>query len=353
MGTQGRSRWAKALAVAAAALLAQGTTLHAQQEGGVPPAIERAAGELATLLAEHCPLAPANDIAAFERCREGLRTSEALRARLPQIVLWGRQPAAAQATLAATTLTQFAPEVWTQLYAPLFMFNGRYRLQWVPQENQYVLRLEAAFRNRLPPGQYPTPFWHDAQKWATYQHANGVLLWLQPQTGRVHVAQVTNHAGTRPLQEVETIARRFEGQWLWTDDGGRMQPAVTAFDGMYRPENPFLPKLDRQYRDLALHLREAQCTQCHTPDNPQHMQRQVLLATPAHAAGEIDRLIRAVREDRMPMDANRRPVALSAEAKTWLLQSATAFRDTVRAAREWESPSAQGAAAASDTEATE
>ena len=346
MRMQETSGWRRGLAVAAAALFAQGTSLHAQQDPPVPAAIERAAGELATLLAEQCPLAPASDIAAFERCRDGLRSSEALRARLPEIVLGGRQPADPRATLATSTLTQFAPEVWTQLYAPLFMFNGRYRLEWVPQENQYLLRLEAAFRNRLPPGQYPTPFWHDAQKWRTYQHANGVLLWLQPQTGRVHVAQVTNRAGTPALQEVETIARRFDGRWLWTDDGGRMQPAVTAFDGMYRPENPFLPKLDRQYRDLALHLSEAQCTKCHAPDNPQHMQRQVLLATPAHAAGEIDRLIRAVREDRMPMDANRRPVALSPDAKAWLLQSATAFRDTVRAARAWESPAASAAAPA-------
>ena len=309
------------------------------QDLEVPPAIAHTAGELAALLAEHCPLAPANDIAAFERCRAGLRASEALRARLPQIVLWGRQ-ADPQAALADSTLTQFAPEVWTQLYAPLFMFNGRYRVEWVASENQYVVRLETAFRNRLPPGQYPTPFWHDARKWRAWQHANGLLLWLQPQTGRVHVAQFTQRAGTRPLQDVETIARPFNGQWLWTDDGGRTQPAVTAFDGIYRPENPFLPKLDRQYRDLALHLGEAQCTKCHAPDNPQHIQRQVLLVTPVHAAGEIDRLIRAVREDRMPVDANRHPVALSPQAKEWLLQSAGAFRETVRAAREWEMPNA-------------
>jgi hypothetical protein len=337
MRMQKRSWRAGAMALVAGAVLWQAPALHAQQDEAEPPEIARAASELAALLAESCPLAPANDIAAFEHCRDGLRASETLRARLPQIVLWGRQSGNAQQTLADTTLTQFAPEGWTQLYAPLFMFNGRYRLEWVAQENQYVVRLEAAFRNRLPPGQYPTPFWHDAQKWRTYQRANGVLLWLQPQTGRVHVAQVTSRAGTPPLQEVETIARRFGGKWLWTDDGGRMQPAVTAFDGMYRPENPFLPRLDRQYRDLALQLRDAQCMACHTPDNPQHMHRQVLLTTPAHTAGEIDRLIRAVREDRMPVDGNRHPVPLSADAKAWLLQSASAFRDTVQAARGWES----------------
>jgi hypothetical protein len=346
MGTQGRTWPARALALLAAALLWQASTVHAQESAAVPPAIARTAGELAALLAEHCPLAPANDIAAFERCREALRGSDALRARLPEIVLWGRQGAEPQATLAASTLTQLSPELWTQLYAPLFMFNGRYQVEWVAQENHYLVRLETAFRNRLPPGQYPTPFWHDAQKWRTYQHANGLLLWLQPQTGSVHVAQFTSRAATPPLQDVEIIARRFGGQWLWTDDGGRTQPAVAAFDGMYRPENPFLPKLERQYRDLALHLRDAQCTACHAPDNSQHMQRPVLLTTPAHAAGEIDRLIRAVREDRMPVDAHRRPVALSADAKAWLLESATIFGDTVRAARDWESPATTPSAAA-------
>lgn len=113
-----------------------------------------------------------------------------------------------------------------------------------------------------------------------------------------------------------------------------MQPAVTLFDGLYRPENPYRGALDRHYRDLALQLREAQCSSCHVPSNPAQSRRLVLLSSPAHVAGEIERVIRAVRDGQAPAPAARH--ALAAEDRQWLLRSAEAFRDAVRAAREWE-----------------
>jgi hypothetical protein len=212
------------------------------------------------------------------------------------------------------------------------MFNGNHHVEWVPAENQFVIRLEAAFRNRLAPGRFPYPFWHDAPTWSAYQNANGVLLWVQPQTARIHVAQFTERAANAPLQPVEPMARRFEGQWLWTDAAGHTQPAVTLFDGHYRAENPYRPAVDRNYRDLALQLREANCSSCHAPDNAGQSRRLVLLSSPAHAAGEIERVIRVVRQPATRVQAH----ALSDEDRQWLLQSAEAFRDTVRSARAWE-----------------
>jgi hypothetical protein len=325
-----------------AALLAATTLLAAgpvrpQAQVAVPPAVEALAARIAGELAEHCPVAEANDAGAFESCRAALYGDNTLRAHLPPVLLWGRQSTNPQATLRQTNLTQFAPEVWTGMYAPLFMFNGRYQVEWVAEERQFVVRLETAFRNRLAPGQFPYPFWHDEAKWATYQNANGFLLWVHPGTLRVQVAQFTNRAETALLQPVTPVQHaKFDGQWLWTDAGGRTQPAVTLFDGLYRAENPYLRDLDRQYRDLALQMRESQCTTCHVPNNPDKMSRLVLLSTPAHAAGEIDRLIRSVKEDRMPMDEYRNSYALSPEDKKWLLESAEAFRGTVQAARAWE-----------------
>jgi hypothetical protein len=38
------------------------------------------------------------------------------------------------------------------------------------------------------------------------------------------------------------------------------------------------------------------------PHNPTSMRRLVLMHTPAHTAGEIARMMKAVREDRMPLD---------------------------------------------------
>lgn len=325
------------LAAAAAATL---VSAHAQDEAPVPAQVQALARAVASELATHCPLSEANDTAAFDSCRAALHGGGALRSNLSKIVLWGRQSTKPDATLRQTNLTQFVPEVWTHLYAPLFMFNGRHSVEWVPHERRYVVRLEAAFRNRLPPGQFPYPFWHEDAKWNTYQNANGWLLWIDPASLRIETAQFTSRAATPMLQAVQPVEHKFDGRWLWTDGGGRTQPAVTLFDGLYRPENPYLRTLERQYRDLALQMRDAQCSTCHVPDNPDKMSRLVLLSTPAHAAGEIERLIKSVREDKMPMDEFRNSYALKPEDKKWLLESAEAFRGTVQAARAWESRAA-------------
>ncbi|MDB5858723.1 MAG: hypothetical protein JWQ76_2412 [Ramlibacter sp.] len=334
---------ALAVLLATASLLAAGPARpQAQAPVAVPPAIDALAARIAGELAQHCPLADANDAAAFDSCLAALHGDSTLRSRLPPVMLWGRQSTNPQATLRQTNLTQFAPDVWTGMYAPLFMFNGRYKVEWVEQERQFLVRLETAFRNRLAPGQFPYPFWHDDAKWATYQGANSFLLWVHPGTLRVNAAQFTNKGDTALLQPVTPVQHdKFDGKWLWTDAAGRTQPAVTLFDGLYRAENPYLPALDRQYRDLALQMRESQCTSCHVPNNPDKMSRLVLLSTPAHAAGEIDRLIKSVKEDRMPMDEYRNSVALSPEDKKWLLDSAEAFRGTVQDARAWEAKAKQ------------
>lgn len=340
-----RSKSQRFLAVAAAILaLAGGAGAQQPQEDKpVPPAIQVMARTVAAELAARCPVVDAGDVTAFAECRAALFGASALRVNLPNVLLWGRQNPNPKVTLRQTHLTQFAPDTWTHLYAPLFMFNGRHKVEWVADERKFVVRLEAAFRNRLPPGQFPYPFWHEEAKWSTYENANGMLLWVDPASSRIQVAQFTRRADNPLLQAVQPVKHDFHGEWLWTDAGGRTQPAVTLFDGLYKPENPYLRALDRQYRDLALQLRESQCASCHVPNNPDKMSRLVLLSTPAHAAGEIERLIKSVQEDRMPMDENRISYALSPENKKWLLESAEAFRSTVQSARQWEVRAARGA----------
>lgn len=341
---QSRSTWrfAAAAATAFAAAGIGATTPPAGDGVAVPAGVRKLAADVAGELAQHCPLAPANDTAAFNACRKALFGESVLRSHLPNVVLWGRQNKNPAATLRQTNLTQFAPDVWTNLYAPLFMFNGRHTVEWVPEEKRFLVRLEAAFRNRLAPGQFPYPFWHEEEKWGTYENANGFLLWIDPASTRITAAQFTRRATNALLQPVQPVQHaRFDGKWVWTDDSGRTQPAVTLFDGLYRADNPFLRALDSQYRDLALQLREGQCSSCHVPNNPDKMSRLVLLSTPAHAAGEIDRLIKSVKEDRMPMDEFRISYPLSADHKKWLLESAELFRGTVQAAKAWETQAAQ------------
>jgi hypothetical protein len=113
------------------------------------------------------------------------------------------------------------------------------------------------------------------------------------------VVQFTDRGATPPIVGSERVQQpKFDGRWLWTDDAGREQPQVTLFDGLFRAENPNLPKLDVAYKALALKMRDAQCDTCHVSNNPDKMKRLVLLQTPAHAAGEIERLMKAVREDK-------------------------------------------------------
>ena len=58
--------------------------------------------------------------------------------------------------------------------------------------------------------------------------------------------------------------------------------------------------------------------------------------TPAHAAGEISRLMRAVRDDRMPLDDTGIEQPLEPALKRALLESGSAFEASLTAAREWE-----------------
>ena len=129
---------------------------------------------------------------------------------------------------------------------------------------------------------------------------------------------------------------KFDDKWMWTDAAGRVQPQVTLFDGLFRAENPYLPKLDTAYKALALKMRDAQCDSCHVPNNPEGMKRLVLLQTPAHAAGEIERLMKAVRADKMPLDEVGIEQPLDAKLKSALLERGSAFEAVVHAAKDWE-----------------
>ncbi|UUZ63620.1 hypothetical protein LP417_30280 [Polaromonas sp. P1-6] len=104
------------LALAAAASL---PNLQSPDLAGVPPAIQQTARDIAAELASHCPLASAGDTGAYNTCRKGLFGPSALRSHLPSFLLWGRQSKTVNATLRQTHLTQFAPDIWTSMYAGL------------------------------------------------------------------------------------------------------------------------------------------------------------------------------------------------------------------------------------------
>jgi hypothetical protein len=291
---------------------------------------------IAAELSQVCPLAPTNDQAAFDACRKALSRDSLFKRTLTSFVAWGRPSPEPDTSLKETHLTQFGPEIFAGLYFPMFMFNGQYKVEYVPAEKKYRARLGALFRNRMAPGQYPYPFWHSAKKWSDYQQANSISLWLDPKKGKILVVQVTNQGDPDPRLKSEFIAREFDGNWMWTDAAGKTQPQVTLFDGLFRADNPYLGKLDKAYRDLALALREGQCMECHVPNNPDKMKRLVLLQTPAHAASEIERVMKSVRDDSMPRDEHGVEQPLDAATKKVLLKQGEAFKAVVNAARKWE-----------------
>jgi hypothetical protein len=217
------------------------------------------------------------------------------------------------------------------------MFNGVYTVEYVAREQLYRVRLETAFRNRLPPGQFPYPFWHDPQKWSFYQNARTLLLWVDPRTVKVTIAQYTPKDSHPPLVATEPVVRdSFDGKWMWTDASGRLQPQVTLFDGLLGDKNPYKQRVDAAYRDFATRMRAAQCSSCHVPNNPYRTKRLVLLQTPAHASGEIKRVLQSVRENRMPLDRAGASASLDPAVKKALLESGARFDSAVDAAKAWE-----------------
>lgn len=299
--------------------------------------IEQNLQPMAEQLKKNCPISEPDNQVAFENCKKSLFSQSLIRQMMAQpVILWGRQNDASL-PLKETHLTQFSPDILSGLYLPLFMFNGQFKVSFNEKEKLYQASLSAAFRNRLQPGQFPYPFWHDANKWSVYENARTILLWIDPYTARIRAIQFS--AAGDPVADVTSSKANppaFDGQWLWTDAKGQTQPAVTLFDGLYRSDNPYKPQLDKTYRDFAIALRESQCLSCHVPNNPEKMKRLVLLQSPAHAAGEIQRVLKSVQEKKMPLDDLGVEKELDASLMKVLLEKGGEFEKVVNTARNWE-----------------
>ncbi len=302
------------------------------------------ANELARMFKNGCPFANPSDEKALKNCEETLYSDQsAIRHHLSQIILWGRM-LDEKAALKDTYLTQFGPDVMTAAYLPLFMFNGDYEIKYDEREKLYKIEFATAFRNRLQPGLFPYPFWHNENKWATYQGANRLTIWVgidrRLQTEKIKAMQFSvlgknNEATPTPIP-TPVFDKETHAKWVWTDAEGKTQPRASLFDNQYSAANPNLKRLDETYRAMAVELRNGECMNCHTPDNPDKMKRLVLLQTPAHAASEIGRLIRDVREDRMPRDDAGIEKPMPTDAKQVLLAKAEAFQAAITDAKAWE-----------------
>jgi hypothetical protein len=328
------SNFGKSITTTVACLLA--FPAAATQARVLDASIEREVGQIAAHLSTLCPKADAASQMAFDACRKGMFASSQVHGTLSSFTLWGRQKDP-NLLLKDASLTQLAPDVLTGMYMPLFMFDGSYTVSYSEQNGLYLARLGVGFRNRLQPGQFPYPFWHESNKWSTYQNAKAMLFWIDPKSRKARAVQFTQFGEGEPVQPVVlTTPPAFDDKWMWTDAQGKTQPAVTLFDGLFSEANPYKPGLETSYRALALSLRESQCLQCHVPSNPNRSNKLVLLQSPAHAAAEIKRLIKQVRGDRMPVDQFGLEESLEPHLKALLLERGLEFEQFVDKAHAWE-----------------
>lgn len=120
----------------------------------------------------------------------------------------------------------------------------------------------------------------------------------------------------------------FDGHWVWTDANGE-HPKVSLFSNKYSAANPYLEPLDKSYRVFALAMRDGTCMRCHTPNNRTDANRLVLFQTPAHAAAEIDNVLKVVRNGDMPQNDWGAKSELDPRMRTTLLTSGEAFSKIV------------------------
>jgi hypothetical protein len=310
-----------------------GTLLAIGPVHATPPtaAIQARAANLAKRLATACPVAAYNDDASFQACAQALHKIHL--PFQPGIAWGGDQP---EKPIKKKGLTSLNSQVFQTMYLPLFVFTGRWSIDQEPRTHAPIIRIEAFFRNALPSGDYPYPFWHSAAKWSAYETANEIRFYLDP-AGNSFIAtrgNAGNEVARGPYAHVTPPA--FDGNWMWHDANGTMQPHVSLFSARYRPENPYLPTLDHAYRGFALQARNQACLDCHTPVNHAEADRLVLLQTPLHAAGEIDQVIKALRQEDMPQDELGLPKPIPAASRTAIIASAVTFRRELHKADAWE-----------------
>jgi len=295
--------------------------------------LRQIAAKLAAELALACPHTAIGNPTAFETCATTLTQTTAF--PLAAAVLWGGD----QATLPIKSrkLTRFSADVFRSNYMPLLTFTGRYSVDRDERDKLDIIRVEAYFRNALAPGEYPYPFWHSSDKWNAYETMNRVNFYLND-AGKITVitrASDGSDANRGTYARIQPPAF-VKDQWMWTDASGHQQPQVMLFSARYLPSNPQLPALNDTYRVFANTMREASCVSCHNPSNPPGARQLILLQTPLHAAGEIDRVIKSVQGGAMPLDDVGLPADLEPKQREAILTAARAFRDQLTAADKWE-----------------
>lgn len=321
------------LAAAVALLIGASAALPANGQSRVDMAAH--AKTLAEALAKVCPVAKPNDMAAFDACRKNLGKGAEGATMNDIVLLWGGE----QPTLGwdKKKLSYFKGEFFQRTYFSMMMFSGKHKVVGAGPEGTTIVAVEAYFRNALPPGAYPYPFWHSGPKWVAYEATNEVLFYLAPNGKAKFMTRSDKGSYDNRGPYAAVIQPAFAGEWLWTDKDGKEQPYVTLFSDMFTLDNPHVAKVDQTFKAVALTLRSADCMNaCHAPDGHRVMNRLTMLMTPQHAAYEIDGVLKTVRENKMPVTEKGDPKPIDAKLKTELLMTGEAFKKAFEEASIWQ-----------------
>lgn len=250
--------------------------------------------QIARNLIEACPAVDASSVSAREACAEAIGDSPVLQAVALDVIRWGGQKpgVAVGEALDAANVTEFHPLVWRRLYLSTFMFGSEYRVEEHPPYR--VLIMPVRFRNLLPDGEYPYPFWHSSDKWTAYQEATELMMYFRE--GKL----VGALRGGQPDASRNTSPRTWSGDWVW--DEGR-QPRVTLYTHLFRADNERVDALDAAYRALEAAVRANGCDVCHSPDNPSKMRSLEILSYPAQALSARRTLVSVLEHNEMPPPA--------------------------------------------------
>lgn len=298
-----------------------------------PAELQQLGTKIAADLAKACPHKPGEAAASYEACAAALKKMSTL--PMAAGVLWGNDQA--NLRIKQRKLTHFRADLFRAVYLPMFAFTGKFTIARDEADKMDILKMEAYFRNSLPSGDYPYPFWHNPATWGQFEAANVINLYIDG-NGRVVIFTRSgdgsnDNRGSYAHVEPPVFV---QDQWTWTDAKGQTQPRVMLFSSRYQAANPRLVGLDKTYRAFAETMREASCIACHNPKNPGGMNRLALLQTPLHAAAEIDRVIKSVRDNRMPEDDIGLPKDIDPKLRESILRTAEAFRAELVAADAWE-----------------
>jgi hypothetical protein len=297
-----------------------------------PEEINQAAAAIAARLAETCPRTTPDDHTAFESCQAAYRFDSPL--PFASSVLWG--PDQVSVPMRKKRLTVVQGWVWQYLYMPNYGFTGRWSVGRDTIDKVDYIAVETYFRNALPQGDYPYPFWHSDAKWNGDEKVNQFKLYLDAKGKIFMVGRSTEGSEEHRGPYAHVTPPAFDGKWQWTDAEGRAQPHATLFSSRYSVGNPYLPVLDETYRTFALGIRDGTCLSCHTPLDKAEVNRLVLMQTPMHAAGSIDGVLREVESGEMPQDDIGLRKEIDPALRETILTTGRAFQAALRHADEWE-----------------